>query len=84
MSATAPTLTLFYREGCHLCEDMREQLDELLPADSFQLDRIDIDRHPELRALHHERVPVLLLGDEELCHHFLDLKAVLEGLASYT
>ncbi len=79
-----PVLTLLYREGCHLCEDMEQQLAELLPAGAFSLHRVDIDEHPELRAQHNARVPVLLLAGNELCHHFLDLQAVREGLASYT
>lgn len=79
-----PTLTLLGREGCHLCEDMERLLGELLPPGSHHLNRVDIDEHPALRAVHHVRVPVLLLGDDELCHHFLDLQAVREALAGYT
>lgn len=84
MTDAPPVLTLLYREGCHLCEDMQQQLTELLPAGAYRLHRIDIDERPELRQQHHTRVPVLLLGSDELCHHFLDLKAVQEGLAGYT
>ena len=79
-----PQLELLFREGCHLCEDMAEQLYELLPRDSFNLRRVDIDEHPSLREQHHTRIPVLRLGEQELCHHFLDLHAVRQGLASYT
>ena len=96
MSATAPDgvprLTLLYREGCHLCEEMESLLFELLEPGSFGLRRIDIDEHPALLAEHHVRVPVLSLavpgdggGGEavELCHHFLDLAAVRAALAGY-
>ena len=76
-----PRLTLLYREGCHLCEEMEALLHELLPAQSFALERIDIDEHPALLARHHVRVPVLSLGGAELCHHFLDLAAVSSALA---
>ena len=81
---TSPVLTLLVREGCHLCEDMAAQLHELLPKDSFRLERVDIDLDPGLREQHNVRVPVLMLAGEELCHHFLDLQAVREGLAGYT
>lgn len=84
MNPAAPQLELLFRDGCHLCEDMEAQLHELLAPGSFQLSRTDIDEHPALREQHHTRVPVLFLGGQELCHHFLDLQAVREGLASYT
>jgi len=83
--ARGPTpLTLLYRDGCHLCEDMQALLAELLPDGSYRLNRIDIDDDPALRQVHDRRVPVLMLGEQELCHHFLDLQAVRQALAGYT
>ncbi len=79
----APLLTLYFREGCHLCEDMEGQLHELLPAGSFRLNRIDIDDNPELQRIYNDQVPVLVSGDQVLSTHFLDLKAVTGLLASY-
>jgi len=34
MAPVTPELTLLLREGCHLCEDMEQQLAELLPPGS--------------------------------------------------
>ena len=76
-------LTLHYREGCHLCEDMEQQLHELLEPGSFSLIRIDIDSNPELREAYNVRVPVLSHDQMDLCEHFLDLQAVKEALAGY-
>lgn len=78
-----PVLTLHFREGCHLCEDLELQLQELLPPGSFLLDRIDIDEDPALRAAYNARVPVLSCKEVELCEHFLDLDAVKTALSSY-
>ena len=78
-----PELTLYYRKGCHLCEDMERLLQELLDPSSFDLRRVDIDQDRHLQAQYNEWVPVLSLGEEELCHHFLDLAAVSEALAGY-
>ncbi len=83
MSTQAVPLTLHYRDGCHLCEDMEQQLLELLEPGSFSLTRIDIDDDPALQAAYNVRVPVLSCGEIELCEHFLDLEAVKEALASY-
>ena len=76
-------LTLYWRDGCHLCEDMEQTLAELVEPSAYRLIRVDIDRNDELRALYNEHVPVLCLNGEELCRHFLDLSAVEAALASY-
>jgi len=80
---TKPALTLHFREGCHLCEDMEQQLHELLDPDSFTLIRIDIDEDPVLREAYNVRVPVLSCDQMDVCEHFLDLQAVKEALAGY-
>ena len=78
-----PRLTLLYREGCHLCEEMEALLGELLEPGAVEIERLDVDEHPALLAEHHVRVPVLALDGVELCHHFLDLEAVRAALAGY-
>lgn len=78
-----PRLTLFYRDGCHLCEDMEQQLEELLDEGSYTLERIDIDENPTLKEAYNVRVPVLSCEEVDLCEHFLDLEAVRGALASY-
>lgn len=84
MSTTEPAeLTLYFREGCHLCEDMENQLKELLEKGSYRLKSIDIDRESALKEQFDTRVPVLTLAGEELCQYFLDLEAVKSALASY-
>lgn len=74
-------LTLYIREGCHLCEDMEAQLFELLDADSFELTKVDIDAKQSLRDAYNVRVPVLFCGQNEICEHFLDLQALQNALA---
>ena len=87
MQAPKPTLRLYYREGCHLCEDLEQQLEELLEPDSYRLLKIDIDEDNTLKQAYNARVPVLKCEDEEVCEHFLDLealhKALGHALASY-
>lgn len=56
-----PELVMHYREGCHLCEDMQQQLGELLEPDEFRLTLIDIDEDEQLRQAYNVRVPVLSL-----------------------
>jgi len=51
-------------------------------ADEFgaEIDILDVDADLELEALYNERVPVLLHGDEELCHYFLEITKVRDYL----
>jgi hypothetical protein len=83
MSSLIPELTLYYREGCHLCEDLEQQLSELLAPGSHTLKRVDIDENENLKKAYNVRVPVLICDKVELCEHFLDLEAVQGALASY-
>jgi len=71
-----PTLTLYYREGCHLCEAMLQALRGLQTCLDFDLQLQDIDRDPQLAQRYDEWVPVLLGGGQEICHYFLDQPAL--------
>ena len=42
----------------------------------FDIEVVDVDRHPELEEKLGDKVPVLLDGGRELCHYFLDVDAV--------
>jgi len=75
-----PRLTLYYREGCHLCEDLEQQLNELFEPGSFLLKRVDIDANEALKAAYNVRVPVLCCEDSEVCEHFLDLESLQSAL----
>lgn len=39
---------------------------------SFTVEVVDVDAFPELEARWGEKVPVLLDGEQELCHYRLD------------
>lgn len=69
-----PQLTVYTRRGCHLCEDMTRALARLAPELGFRVREVDIDRDRELQVKYDERVPVLVAGDTELSHYFLDLE----------
>jgi len=71
------------RQGCHLCEEMRQLVHELLAPQSFSLKLVDIDSDPALKSQYNEWVPVLKHADQEICHHFLDLKALRAAQAGY-
>ena len=77
-------LTLMSRSYCHLCHDMEVALAPVLADFSAVLQVLDVDADPALEAKYDELVPVLLHGETELCHYFLDEKKVrqyLDGLS---
>jgi glutaredoxin len=74
-------LTVLAREYCHLCEEMLAALRQFQGRYSFEVEVIDVDRHPELEEKWGDKVPVLLDGELELCHYFLDPDALDARLA---
>lgn len=76
-----PYLTVLSREYCHLCEDLISALKRFQSRYDFDIRVVDVDRHPELEEKWGDKVPVLLDGDLEICHYYLDLEAVDARLA---
>lgn len=75
---TAVQLVLYGRAGCHLCDDMRDALEDCRDQLDFSLEFRDIDARPDWQQRYGERIPVLLAGEREICHYYLDRRALLE------
>lgn len=65
-------LTLISRSYCHLCHDMEVALTPIANEFGANVVIVDVDADPALEDKYDELVPVLLHGDIELCHYFLD------------
>lgn len=63
-----PVLTLVGTADCHLCHEMRQVVEHLLPDLELALVERDVAEHPEL-ARYRLEIPVLLLDGEELARH---------------
>ncbi|GJL82337.1 MAG: hypothetical protein DHS20C01_19710 [marine bacterium B5-7] len=77
-------MIVYSRDGCHLCEDMLEQLHELQQTGNLHDHPIkvyDIDCDPVLLKRFNTRVPVLEFNGEFICEYFLDQATLLERLA---
>ena len=57
--AGLPRLILYERHGCHLCEQVRRLLDEVIGMDRYA--RVDIDTDDDLVLRYGFRVPVITL-----------------------
>lgn len=74
-------LTLISRGYCHLCHDMEVAIKPLAEEFGAQVTIVNVDANPDLEARYDELVPVLLHGETELCHYFLDEAKTREYLS---
>jgi glutaredoxin len=77
-----PTVTLYGRPGCHLCDDARMGLLALRDELGFELVEYDIEADDDLLRRYLERIPVIALGDEELSDFFLDETVLRDRLGT--
>ena len=59
-------ITVYSRQGCHLCEDALNILEGLKTELDFEIEVIDIAGNPELEKLYGEQIPVIHIDGE---HH---------------
>jgi glutaredoxin len=57
----ASTVTLYTRQGCHLCEDAKA----VLVRHGLSVKEVDIDQEPELKARYQECIPVVVIDGVE-------------------
>lgn len=76
-------LSVYIRPGCHLCDDLLSQLQQLQSEYCFDFHTINVDSCPQLVALYGIKIPVVMYGDQELCHYFLDQAAVVQLVSSH-
>ena len=55
-------LTLMSRPGCHLCEEMRREVDALLAGEPHEWDVVDVDSDPDLARRYGDEIPVLFVN----------------------
>jgi len=76
---------LYSREGCHLCEDMIEQLQPYCNEYNFKVKIIDVDSSAQLQQRYGISVPILFYqhGDssEEICKYFLEPKRLMSFIS---
>lgn len=75
-------VTLYGREGCHLCDEARDVLEALRARAAFELEEVDIESDPALHARYLERIPVVAVDGEELSDFFVDAEGLLRKLGA--
>ena len=79
-----PTIILYGKPGCHLCEDARATLVEVRGEHPFELREVDVSIDPALQRAYGERVPVVELEGEELFEYHVDPEALRKRLDTVT
>jgi hypothetical protein len=78
-----PVLRLYERPDCHLCEEVRKQLQAMLASgSSFTLEQVDIERDDALLRRYLERIPVIELEGELVSELGLDADGLRAMLAT--
>ena len=76
----ARTVTLYTREGCHLCDEMKQVISEAGRRVPFDYREVDIDGDAALRARYNTEVPVIAIDDVDAFRYRVKLEALLERL----
>lgn len=76
-------LTLYTKIGCHLCEEMKQQLEFLQQSYDFSINFVDIETEPTFKFQYGERIPVLTIGEKEICYAYLDEEFFLDYIHAY-
>ena len=75
--ALEPTVVLYTRPGCHLCDEARAGLEAMLREGwRFELRELDIDRDPRLHSAYLERIPVVEVEGQVVSELWLDPAAL--------
>ncbi len=67
-----PTVVLYGRDGCHLCDDARTVLERVRAEVPFELVERDIEADERLLRAYLERIPVVEIDGDEAFDLFVD------------
>lgn len=76
-----PTVVVYGRPGCHLCDDARELLVRVRADLPFVLQERDIEQDEALHRAYLERIPVVAIDGEEVFEFFVDEDELRRRLA---
>lgn len=79
----APSVRLFTKEGCTLCDKVKDVLEEIKEQHPHSLEQIDItdEDKTEFRDRYKYDIPVLHLNGEYWIKHRLTAEEAIQGLA---
>jgi hypothetical protein len=72
-----PEVVFYYRDGCHLCEEMAAFLFRHWPEVAGAMVWRDVDADPTAAARYGDQVPVLERGAEVVCRYAVEPAALV-------
>jgi glutaredoxin len=79
-----PEVILYSRQGCHLCDLVKDSLQRLARNASFHWRTVDIDSDPELQRLYNDEVPVVFINGQKAFKYRMDEREFLRKLSART
>jgi hypothetical protein len=76
-----PSVQIYSRPGCHLCEQLIEEIAPLLRGRA-RLEILNIDSRADWRETYDTRVPVVELDGRFICEYRLDRAALHKALSA--
>lgn len=73
-------VVVYSRQGCHLCDVVKEMLAQAEGEADFQWSDVDIDADPRLREQFNEEVPVVLIDGRKAFKYRMDRQQFLRAL----
>jgi glutaredoxin len=78
--AARVVVTLYTREGCHLCDEAKAAMLPHIRRANAELREIDIDDDSELRAMYNESVPVIFIEADFFARYRVDAQKFAQAL----
>ena len=75
-----PTVELFSKPGCHLCEEAKALLRELQARHSFLFCEVDISTRADLLERYGEEIPVVFINGRKAFKYRIDPKQFVRVL----
>lgn len=74
-------VVVYSRQGCHLCDIVKQTLVELQHHADFQWREVDVDADPELLRQYTDEVPVVFIDGRKAFKYRMDGRQFLRALA---
>jgi glutaredoxin len=74
-------VVVYSRDGCHLCDVVKETLAQLQDEADFQWREVDIDSDPQLRQKYNDEIPVIFIDGRKAFKYRMDGHQFLRALA---
>jgi hypothetical protein len=75
-------IVLFTKPGCHLCDDMRDQLSAALGDSGEAVQHVDIASDLDVYMRYRHDIPVLLIDGREVARHRITDQALVQALVA--